>query len=85
MTKHMRVGLIQMRCEKGAIAENLADVGRTYAQAVARRVDIVGFPEMSITGYADPTRYPEAILRLDGPEVPAHCSSIDQTPANNRS
>jgi predicted amidohydrolase len=69
MTEHIKVGLIQMYCEKGAMAENLASTARTYAQAVARDVDIVGFPEMSISGYADPTRYPEAILRLDGPEV----------------
>jgi predicted amidohydrolase len=32
-------------------------------------VDVIGFPEMSITGYADPTKQPEAIIRLDGPEV----------------
>jgi predicted amidohydrolase len=58
-----------MRCEKGATAENLESTSRYLAEAVARDVDIVGFPEMSITGYADPTRYPEAILHLDGPEV----------------
>lgn len=65
----LKVGLIQMRCEKGATAENLESTSRYLAEAVARDVDIVGFPEMSITGYADPTRYPEAILHLDGPEV----------------
>lgn len=65
----VRVGLIQMRCEKGAIAENLASLSRYLAEAAMRNVDIIGFPEMSITGYADPTRYPEAIVRLDGPEV----------------
>lgn len=65
----VRVGLIQMRCEKGAIAENLRGMSRYLAEAATQNVDIVGFPEMSITGYADPIRYPEAIVRLDGPQV----------------
>jgi len=65
----MRIGLIQMRCEKAAIVENLAQTACYISKAAARGVDIVGFPEMSITGYADPTRQPEAIIRLDGPEV----------------
>ena len=64
-----RIGLIQMRCEKGAVAENLTSISRHLHEAAARDIDIVGFPEMSITGYADPTRYPQAKLRLDGPEI----------------
>jgi predicted amidohydrolase len=64
-----RVGLIQMRCEKAAIAENLERMRAYLAEAAARQVEIVGFPEMCLTGYADPTRYPEARLRLDGPEI----------------
>lgn len=65
----IRVGLIQMRCEKAAIDHNLAGITAYLSQASWRNIDIVGFPEMSLTGYADPTRYPEAILQLDGPEV----------------
>jgi predicted amidohydrolase len=65
----LRIGLIQMRCEKAAISENLESISSYLAEAVARRIDILGFPEMSITGYADPTQYPQAVLRLDGPEV----------------
>ncbi|MCA9872045.1 MAG: hypothetical protein KC441_00260 [Anaerolineales bacterium] len=65
----VRIGLIQMRCEKGAITENLAAMAGYLDQAAARNVDIVGFPEMNITGYADPTRDPAVKLRLDGPEV----------------
>lgn len=65
----LKIGLIQMRCEKAAIAENLEITSCYLAEAAARGVDIVGFPEMSITGYADPTQYPEAIINLDGPEV----------------
>jgi predicted amidohydrolase len=64
-----RIGLIQMQCEKSAIRTNLARIDQHLAQASARNVDIVGFPEMSLTGYADPTHYPEAVVSLDGPEV----------------
>ena len=65
----LEVALIQMRCEKGAIDRNLAATQQYLQQAAGRRVDIACFPEMSITGYIDPNRQPEAVLRLDGPEV----------------
>ncbi len=58
-----------MRCEKAAIAENLDAARRHLDEAAAKGIDIVAFPEMSITGYADPTRYTDAAIRLDGPEV----------------
>jgi len=65
----VKIGLIQMFCEKAAIAENLESTARYLDDAIAQGVDIVCFPEMSITGYADPKKFPEAIIRLDGPEV----------------
>lgn len=65
----IRIGLVQMRCEKGALTENLTDMSRRLNEAAARDIDIIGFPEMCLTGYADPTRYPEARLRLEGPEI----------------
>ncbi len=65
----LRIGLIQMRCEKGAIDENLEFISHCLAEAKERQLDFVGFPEMSITGYADPNLYPQAVIRLDGPEV----------------
>jgi predicted amidohydrolase len=65
----LRIGLIQMNCEKAASAQNLEQMACYLAQAQALDVDIVGFPEMSVTGYADPQRYPKAVVRLHGPEV----------------
>jgi predicted amidohydrolase len=65
----LRISLVQMLCEKAAITGNLEQMERYIAEAAERGVDIVGFPEMSITGYADPTKHPEATIRLDGPEV----------------
>lgn len=64
-----RIGLVQMRCEKAALAENLAHTAHYIAAAGERQIDILAFPEMSLTGYADPTRCPQAVLSLDGPEV----------------
>ena len=64
-----RIGLIQMHCEKAAIKQNLESIAYYLEETTLRGVDIIGFPEMSLTGYADPTRYPEAILALDSPEV----------------
>ena len=64
-----RIALAQMNCEKAAIAQNLQQIAALLAQAEARGVDILALPEMCLTGYADPTRYPEAMLRLDGPEI----------------
>jgi predicted amidohydrolase len=65
----LTIGLIQMRCEKAAIDLNLETIAHHLREAAGHRADIVGFPEMSLTGYADPTRYPGAVIALDGPEV----------------
>jgi predicted amidohydrolase len=64
-----RIGLVQMQCEKSGIQTNLERIRHYLEEAIARGVEIVGFPEMSLTGYADPTRYAEAVLSRDGPEV----------------
>lgn len=65
----LRIGLVQMRCEKGAIAANLGAMTSHMRDGVGQGVEILCFPEASITGYVDPTRYPEAVVQLDGPEV----------------
>jgi predicted amidohydrolase len=58
-----------MRCEKGALDENLAGIAAYLAEAAEQGVEIIGFPEMSFTGYSDPNKYPQAVIRLDGPEM----------------
>jgi len=65
----VRIALVQMRSEKAAITENLATIRDYLARASEERADVVVFPEMSITGYADPTRMPGAILSVDGATV----------------
>ena len=58
----LRIALVQMRCPKGGIAQNLAEISWRIRHAVARDVNIICFPEMSITGYIDPARSPESVL-----------------------
>jgi predicted amidohydrolase len=65
----LKIGLVQMRSEKGAVAENLRRTAEYLEEAAEKGVDVVAFPEGSISGFIDPTRFPEAVLRLDGPEV----------------
>jgi len=64
-----KIALVQMRCEKAAVAQNLAQIETFLGEAESRQIDIVAFPEMCVAGYADPTRYSQAIMGLDGPEV----------------
>lgn len=66
-----RFGLAQMLCEKGALADNLAQMARLVAVAQARHVDILAFPEMNLTGYINPATCPEAVLTLDSPAIGA--------------
>ena len=68
--KHtLRISLVQMHCEKGAISENMAAAAGFIEEAEKRGVDIIGFPESSITGYNEPAKYPEAVISLNGPEM----------------
>src|SRR6476469_7877972 len=61
----MKIGLAQMRSEKGAWADNLARVEGYMRQAKEAGCDIVVFPEMSLSGYNDPAVYPESVQPLD--------------------
>jgi predicted amidohydrolase len=40
-------------------------------RAHERGIDVVCFPEMSLTGYIDPARMPDAVLTLEGPNIAA--------------
>jgi predicted amidohydrolase len=65
----LKIGLIQMLSEKGAVAENLRAICRVIEQADAKDIDILALPEASITGYNDPAKFSKAILKTDGPEI----------------
>jgi (R)-amidase len=70
----INIGLVQMYCEKGAIAANRERMAGYLTEAASRGVEIVAFPEMNLTGYNDPAKYPAAVIRLDGPEVAQVCA-----------
>lgn len=69
MEQDLSIGLVQMRCPKGDIDGNLEQIRRYLDEGARRGVDIICFPEMSITGYINPTRRPDAVLALDHPAV----------------
>jgi len=47
----MKIGVVQTKPVRGNIAENLADHQQWASLAVERGVDLLVFPELSITGY----------------------------------
>jgi predicted amidohydrolase len=69
MRLKLRIGLVQMICEKGALERNLALTLAYIEEAARQEVDIVAFPEASLTGYAAPTAFPHAALGLESPTV----------------
>ena len=69
----LRTGLVQMFCEKGDIDNNLRRHGEYIDEAESKGVDILVFPEASITGYNDRMKHPEAIINRDGDEIDTLC------------
>lgn len=69
----MKIALVQMNCPKGEIDSNLAKSAEYINQAQARKIDIICFPEMSITGYIDPVKMPESVLSLESDQVHQFC------------
>jgi predicted amidohydrolase len=67
--RDLSIGLVQMCSPKGEINGNLEQIRRYLDGGARYGVDIMCFPEMSITGYIDPTRRPDAVLSLDHPAV----------------
>lgn len=65
----VKIGLVQMVCEKAAIEQNLQLTQNYVSHALAQNVDLLCFPEMSITGYINPEKDLDAILTLDSPAV----------------
>jgi predicted amidohydrolase len=63
--KYIKIALVQMNCEKAAIDRNLLLMREYIAAGQANGADIVCFPEMNITGYIDPLKFPHAVLSID--------------------
>jgi predicted amidohydrolase len=65
----VRVQLAAICCEKGSIGPNLAAHLRLLDQAAAAGCDLALFPEMSLTGSADPATRPDHLVPLDHPAI----------------
>ena len=75
----MRALLAAIRCPKGAVERNLAAHLGLLARARAEGCELVLFPEMSLTGSADPAARPEWLIGLDHPAVAALAEATGET------
>jgi predicted amidohydrolase len=65
----MKIALVQMCSVKGDILANLSTTRAYVEEAAAAGAEVIVFPEMSLTGYLDPLRWPDAVLALDSEPV----------------
>jgi predicted amidohydrolase len=75
----VRCLLAAINCEKGDVAGNLASHLEIAATAAAGGCELVVFPEMSLTGSADPGTAPEHLISLDHPAVTKLASVTGKT------
>jgi predicted amidohydrolase len=67
----VKVVLAAAQCAKGDIEANLATHREVLEFASVRGADLVGFPEMSLTGSVDPQRHPEQLTTIRDAPVEA--------------
>lgn len=67
----LRIALVQMRCEKGEIDSNLNKIEMYLKESKTKDIHVICFPEMNITGYLVPSKYPDKIQNI-------HCDSAKQ-------
>jgi predicted amidohydrolase len=58
----LTLGLVQMKCQKGALGYNIISMYKYLEECKEKGAEIVCFPEMNITGYIDPVKFPEAVI-----------------------
>ena len=75
----MRALLAAMVCHKGEAGRNLAAHLELLAEARAEGCELALFPEMSLTGSADPAAHPEQLIGLDHPAVTALAGATGET------
>ncbi|MEA2573043.1 MAG: hypothetical protein QOH93_341 [Chloroflexia bacterium] len=65
----LKIGMSQMRCEKGDWEGNLRRTEELMEEAAAQGCEVVIFPEMGLSGYCFDEHYRDAARSLDSPEV----------------
>jgi predicted amidohydrolase len=69
LSKNVKIALAQMRCEKGDWAGNVERTEGYMQRARAARCHVIVFPEMGLSGYCDPGKFPGSVQPLDSPWV----------------
>jgi predicted amidohydrolase len=67
--KLLNIALVQMKSEKGQVSDNLKAIENYIKESKSKEADVICFPEMSITGYIDPSKYPESVLSIDSSAI----------------
>ncbi len=65
----MKVGLAQIDCKLGDVKANLEKLGEFISRAKERKVDLLVFPELGLTGYSLRSLVPEVALRVNDPLI----------------
>ncbi|MEK9177988.1 MAG: carbon-nitrogen hydrolase family protein, partial [Patescibacteria group bacterium] len=65
----MKIALIQMSSKKGDDVDNLCTMVNFLEQASHEHVNIIVFPEMSLTGYFTSSKYLHSALTIEDTEV----------------
>ncbi|MFL5732072.1 MAG: carbon-nitrogen hydrolase family protein [Chloroflexia bacterium] len=65
----LKIALAQIRCEKGDWAGNLERTDQYMERAAAAGCHVIIFPEMGLSGYCDPAKFPDSVQSLDSPWV----------------
>jgi len=65
----MKVGLAQIECKLGDIKANLDKMREFISRAKKEKVNLLIFPELSLTGYSVKSLVPEVAIRIDNPLI----------------
>jgi len=65
----MKVGLAQMKCKLGDIKANLDEMREFISRAKQEKVNLLVFPELSLTGFSVKSLVPEIAIRIDNPLI----------------
>ncbi len=75
----MRLALVAMTCDKGAIDRNLRRHVEALETAAASGCRLAVFPEFSLTGSVDPLRAAERLVTVESPAVDALVATTGRT------
>jgi len=65
----MKIGLAQIECKLGDIKANLDKMREFISRARKEKVNLLVFPELSLTGYSVKNLVPDIAIRIDNPLI----------------